>query len=618
MKVQSVTDEDSDADDDGIGELVVPTSPAHGKSHRRGGASSSKRVEVRPQKTLLEFAPQEKVIPAGGYQRMSLPIAEALSMGRRAWANNRAVRSPPRGGQGGDTSWEKLDPDGMMCGLPAVETACKGTPWLVVRANDPDDFSLPDSTVAVIVVTFLSELQTALQKVEELNGLLSVPSLPGPEMVKIATDGSDAGTPTAGSGMLSPSSPEPSEWDVVRPPLLVLVLREDATQVFSFSEVKALRRELLKQGADDVLLQPLGLARLHLELVLSVDRGICWRREHLRQRRCVELRQRDIVARLKGVLDKQQKRVDRIFFSMVPHIWKDLPAMQYDIAITPDEGAKYWHYLLEKLIGAGRWASVFRVRSQKTGRVEATKFVSKALLRNVSHVDQLSNEVSILRQLKHPNIALFIDVSHFRSHVCIRMEYGGSKNLAQVHAKAGWRMPPGDARSVADQISSALSYCHDKGVAHRDLKPENVVVSHVGRIKLVDFGSAININHVCTGVHGVMPYSAPESMSGLAYDASPSDVWSAGVIFLELLCGPKRFAKLAGWDSAAEPCAARALELERVLSKPGALRRGLQEDVSQGLLPEAALAMLTSMLEFKPAARWAAAQVHNSDWLRSA
>jgi len=90
------------------------------------------------------------------------------------------------------------------------------------------------------------------------------------------------------------------------------------------------------------------------------------------------------------------------------------------------------------------------------------------------------------------------------------------------------------------QITSAINYMHQIGVAHRDLKPENLLVDLSGTVvKVTDFGASKSFEgSAMTTKIGTPNYLAPEiyNASGVEYGASV-DIWSLGVIAYIVLCG---------------------------------------------------------------------------------
>ena len=93
-----------------------------------------------------------------------------------------------------------------------------------------------------------------------------------------------------------------------------------------------------------------------------------------------------------------------------------------------------------------------------------------------------------------------------------------------------------DAAKIITQILLALNYCHGKGVYHRDVKPENIIINREGKLKLIDFGSAVQEPATEVGIEGTMMYMAPEVLLNRPYSAS-SDIWSVGIIVYILSVG---------------------------------------------------------------------------------
>ncbi|WFC97628.1 hypothetical protein MYAM1_000347 [Malassezia yamatoensis] len=106
---------------------------------------------------------------------------------------------------------------------------------------------------------------------------------------------------------------------------------------------------------------------------------------------------------------------------------------------------------------------------------------------------------------------------------------------------------------VADmfgQMCNAVQFCHDRGISHRDIKPENFIVQDLRDeeskrytnqgaviVKLTDFGLA-TMKERCDDFNcGSKPYMAYECRNNLAstYDPKQADVWSLGIVLLNLL-----------------------------------------------------------------------------------
>jgi serine/threonine protein kinase len=98
-------------------------------------------------------------------------------------------------------------------------------------------------------------------------------------------------------------------------------------------------------------------------------------------------------------------------------------------------------------------------------------------------------------------------------------------------------------RSVFLQLIDGLAFLHSLGIAHRDIKPENLVCSDNGtRVRICDFGLATSERKSDEFGCGSTFYIAPECLgdwnpSQTHYDTQRSDIWSLGIILVNLVCG---------------------------------------------------------------------------------
>jgi len=91
--------------------------------------------------------------------------------------------------------------------------------------------------------------------------------------------------------------------------------------------------------------------------------------------------------------------------------------------------------------------------------------------------------------------------------------------------------------SIARTLLSALGYVHARGVVHGDITPRNILLRRTGETVLADFGNARLIEGKSGGEAAGTPiYLAPEQFRG-APPSPAADVFSAGAVLWEALCG---------------------------------------------------------------------------------
>lgn len=101
-------------------------------------------------------------------------------------------------------------------------------------------------------------------------------------------------------------------------------------------------------------------------------------------------------------------------------------------------------------------------------------------------IDELRNEIEILRNLDHPNIVKAYEVFDNSHQIYIIMELCSGGDL---YAKKPYSEK--EAAKIVGKLLSALKHMHAKGIIHRDLKFENIMFENTkpdAEIKLIDFG----------------------------------------------------------------------------------------------------------------------------------
>jgi eukaryotic-like serine/threonine-protein kinase len=148
----------------------------------------------------------------------------------------------------------------------------------------------------------------------------------------------------------------------------------------------------------------------------------------------------------------------------------------------------------------------------------------------------------MLASFDHPNIAHLHTALQVDNQLVMVMEFVEGLTLAQ-RADLGL-LPQADVVNYMQQVLSALSYAHGRGVVHRDIKPANVMVTTEGVAKLMDFGiakSGVESDLTRPGTSmGSLAYMSPEQVRGGTVDAR-SDIYSTGVMMYELFTGRRPF-----------------------------------------------------------------------------
>lgn len=211
------------------------------------------------------------------------------------------------------------------------------------------------------------------------------------------------------------------------------------------------------------------------------------------------------------------------------------------------EGQRIGPYNLLETIGEGGMATVYlaeRADGSSTRRVACK--VLRATLGGAELRWRFSQEIRILANLSHPNIATLYDEGEQKDgRACFFMEYVDGKPITLYcedhHLTLKERL------ALFEQICAAVLYAHRKGVIHSDLTPNNILVTAEGQIKLLDFGIAkILLPEADKSrlFHGgsflTQEYASPEHFAK-GDTTLMSDVFSLGVVLYEILTGCNPF-----------------------------------------------------------------------------
>lgn len=226
------------------------------------------------------------------------------------------------------------------------------------------------------------------------------------------------------------------------------------------------------------------------------------------------------------------------------------------------------HIIEEKVLGTGAYGTVYLARDTQTGAQYAVKALNKYIDGrpvDVRTQQFQQTEMNLHYQASaHPNVVSLLRILDTPLVTYVFLEYCQEGDLfTNITEYQRYANQPQDAKDVFCQILDAVAHCHSLGIYHRDLKPENILVAKGGhQVKLADFGLATQ-DHVSRDFGcGSTFYMSPgrifphqrlsprasliiflltechdTSASKPYYACAPNDIWSLGVILVNLTCG---------------------------------------------------------------------------------
>ncbi|MDT3438454.1 MULTISPECIES: serine/threonine-protein kinase [unclassified Pseudofrankia] len=258
-------------------------------------------------------------------------------------------------------------------------------------------------------------------------------------------------------------------------------------------------------------------------------------------------------------------------------------------------------YRVERFLGEGAFAEVYRVRHPFLGRQAMKVFRRPGLSAN--DIEKALGEAVLLSRLGHPNIVRVFDANTLSTSSGMfgyfTMEYVPGGTLADHLAAHRGFLPVAETVDIAIQVCRGIAVAHQKNppIIHRDIKPQNLLMGHDGdatRVLVSDFGLARAVNPwtLMASTRGTMAFKAPETFLDPRGDSRAGDVWAIGSVLYLLLTAQMPHPELV----AADPLAG-AWYTGRLIP-PRELRYVVDEDLEK---------IVTRSLALDPSHRYASA-----------
>lgn len=202
-------------------------------------------------------------------------------------------------------------------------------------------------------------------------------------------------------------------------------------------------------------------------------------------------------------------------------------------------GERLGVYVVERLLGEGGMARVYRAQHTKLDRTVAIKRLLPELAGLPEAHGLLLREARITGAVRHPNVVEVFDFGYDTiGRPYYVMELAAGQTLA--HRLDGGPLLETQALDVAIEVAEAVAAVHAVGYIHRDIKADNVMLARDGErlvLKLIDFGIACRVDEAgerIEGLAGTPRTMAPEQVARDPIDER-TDVWGIGVLLYEML-----------------------------------------------------------------------------------
>lgn len=199
---------------------------------------------------------------------------------------------------------------------------------------------------------------------------------------------------------------------------------------------------------------------------------------------------------------------------------------------------QFGRYQIQKILGQGGAATVYKVYDPHLDREAALKVLTMGQVANQNQLKRFSLEIRTTAKLQHPGIVTIYETGIENNIPYFVMDCIQGINLKQYI----YRCKPSiqEAISIIKKVATAIDYAHNQGVIHRDLKPENIMMDEYNNPRVMDFGLA-KLKDDETGLSrtgeiiGTVKYMSPEQAEGVKHVDERTDIYALGAIFYEIL-----------------------------------------------------------------------------------
>uniref|UniRef100_A0A670Z1L9 calcium/calmodulin-dependent protein kinase n=1 Tax=Pseudonaja textilis TaxID=8673 RepID=A0A670Z1L9_PSETE len=213
-------------------------------------------------------------------------------------------------------------------------------------------------------------------------------------------------------------------------------------------------------------------------------------------------------------------------------------------------------------------------------------------------IEQVYQEIAILKKLDHPNIVKLVEVLDDPTEDHLYM----GKPLPVMEVPNLRPLTEDQARFYFQDLIKGIEYLHYQKIIHRDIKPSNLLVGEDGHIKIADFGVSNEFkgsDALLTNTVGTPAFMAPETLSETRkiFSGKALDVWAMGITLYCFVFGQCPFMD------------------ERILSLHSKIKSQMLEFPDQPDISDELKDLITQMLDKKPEFRITIPEIKLHVWV---
>lgn len=199
------------------------------------------------------------------------------------------------------------------------------------------------------------------------------------------------------------------------------------------------------------------------------------------------------------------------------------------------------NYMLQGVLGIGGMSVVYRALDVELDRPLALKVLNESFRDQAERADRFENECAMMARVRHENVTAVYSAGHAFGQFYIAMEMVAGKNLEHLVTPQK-PMRPRRALGIIRQVALGLEAAAKAGLLHRDMKPGNVLITPGDKVKVIDFGLAVDSQEGDTEeiIWATPYYVPPETLERQPEDVR-TDIYALGMTLRYLLTGIERF-----------------------------------------------------------------------------